>query len=134
MSTRFAQDFEVEVQERFWSWSLVSISLLLFVWGYEVEYWSKFYCWVEILKLSLVMILNFKLSRNADVLLGFWRWNLINTFCPRRKKRTFLVLKKKVAQWFRYIENKSSWRRNHMILHECNTWGTRKEMFIVTRS
>ena len=35
--TRFGQDFEVEVQARFWSWSLVSITLMMFVWGYEVE-------------------------------------------------------------------------------------------------
>ena len=37
------QDFEVEVQARFWSWSLVSILLLMFVWDYEVESWSIFW-------------------------------------------------------------------------------------------
>ena len=37
----FGQDFEVEVQARFWSWSLVSILLLMFGWGYKVESWSR---------------------------------------------------------------------------------------------
>ena len=49
LSTRFGQDFEVEVQERFWSWSLVSILLLVFGWGYEVEsssiFWSPLCFW-----------------------------------------------------------------------------------------
>ena len=42
LSTRFGQDFEVEVQARFWSWSLASILLLMFCRGYEVESWSRF--------------------------------------------------------------------------------------------
>ena len=36
LSTRFGQDFVVENQARFWSWSLVSILLLMFGWGYGV--------------------------------------------------------------------------------------------------
>ena len=67
----FGQDFKVEVEARFWSWSLVSILLLMFGWGYEVESWiskysagrfgqdsnfrflSRCWCLVEILKLML---------------------------------------------------------------------------------
>ena len=63
MSTRFGQDFEVEVQARFRSWNLFSILLLMFFRGYEVE--------VDILKLGWVKILNFKFSGNADVWLRF---------------------------------------------------------------
>ena len=33
----FGLDFEVEAQARFWSWSLVSILLMMFGLGYEVE-------------------------------------------------------------------------------------------------
>ena len=68
----FGQDFKVEVEARFWSWSLVSILLLMFGWGYEVESWiskysagrfgqdsnfrflSRCWCLVEILKLMLI--------------------------------------------------------------------------------
>ena len=39
----FGQDFEVEVQARFWSWSLVGILLLMFGSGYKVESWSIFW-------------------------------------------------------------------------------------------
>ena len=39
----FVQDFELQVQARFWTWSLVSILLLMFGWGYEVESWSIFW-------------------------------------------------------------------------------------------
>ena len=42
-STRVGQDFEVEVQARFWSWSLFSILPLMFCRGYEVESWSRFW-------------------------------------------------------------------------------------------
>ena len=35
--TRFGQDFEVEVQAKFWSWSLDSILPLMFCKGYEVN-------------------------------------------------------------------------------------------------
>ena len=83
-STRSGQDFEVEVQTRFWSWSLASILLLIFLW----RLWS--WILVEILKPGLVNILNFKFTWDADVCwcrdfeVGtwsiFWRWNLINFF------------------------------------------------------
>ena len=65
--SRFVQDFEVDVQARFWSWSLVIILLLMLGCGYEVHSWSRFWfglvkifkfkflskwwCLVEILKL-----------------------------------------------------------------------------------
>ena len=59
LSTRFGQEFEVEVQAKFWNWSLVSILLLrlgevmkwLFGRDFEVKVWSKCWCLVEILKL-----------------------------------------------------------------------------------
>ena len=51
---------EHKVWSRFWSWSLVSLFLLMFCRGYEVESWSSFWgvksrCWcmVKILKLKL---------------------------------------------------------------------------------
>ena len=37
LSTRVGQDFEVEVQAIFWSWSLFSILSLMFCRGYEFE-------------------------------------------------------------------------------------------------
>ena len=40
---KVGQDFEVEVQARFWSWSLFIISPLMFCRGYEVEPWSRFW-------------------------------------------------------------------------------------------
>ena len=84
LSTRFGQDFDVEVQARFLSRSLVSILQLMFVRGYEVE------SWFEILKLGFVNILNFKFIRDTDIWLRFevcyssrfWRWNLIK-ICVR---------------------------------------------------
>ena len=39
---KVGQDFEVEVQARFWSWHLFSILPLMFCRGYEVESWSRF--------------------------------------------------------------------------------------------
>ena len=61
MSTRFSQDFEVEVQARFEDgvWPLFQLK---FCRGYEVE---------EILKLGLVKILNLKFYGEADVWLRF---------------------------------------------------------------
>ena len=41
--SRFGQDFEVDVQARFWSWSLVIILLLMLGCGYEVHSWSRFW-------------------------------------------------------------------------------------------
>ena len=43
-STRFGQEFEVEAQARFWSWSLVRILLLMFGLGYKVESWKSILC------------------------------------------------------------------------------------------
>ena len=64
LSTRFGQDFEVEAQARFWSWSLVSILLLIFGWGYEDYSWSRFWSYVlssfwSFWSLSLVEIMIF---------------------------------------------------------------------------
>ena len=53
LSTRFGQDFEVEVQARF-----------------AAGVWPVFFL-VEILKLGLVKILNFKLRGDAEVCLRF---------------------------------------------------------------
>ena len=41
--SRFGQDFEVDFQARFWSWSLVIILLLMLGCGYEVQSWSRFW-------------------------------------------------------------------------------------------
>ena len=41
--SRFGQDFEVDVQARFWSWSLVIILLLMLGCGYEVYSWLRFW-------------------------------------------------------------------------------------------
>ena len=35
--------FEVEVQAKYWGWSLVGILLPMFGWHYEVESWSRFW-------------------------------------------------------------------------------------------
>ena len=61
LSTRFGQEFEVEVQAKFWNWSLVSILLLrlgevmkwLFGQDFEVKVWSKCWCLVEILNFGI---------------------------------------------------------------------------------
>ena len=58
---------------RFWSWSLVSILLLLFGWDYEVELF-------EIQKLGLVKILKLQFSQGADVWLRFWSWCMVKTW------------------------------------------------------
>ena len=59
MRTRFGQDFEVEVQARFEA-EVWPVFLLMFCRCYEVE------SWVEILKLGLVKILNFKFIGYAN--------------------------------------------------------------------
>ena len=41
--SRFGQDFEVDVEVRFWSWSLGIILLLMLGCGYEVQSWSRFW-------------------------------------------------------------------------------------------
>ena len=74
----FCSDFEHKARSIFWrwssgkiwSWSLVSILPLMFCWGYEVESWLRF--WSKICN-----ILNFKFSWDADVLLRFWSWCLV---------------------------------------------------------
>ena len=61
LSTRFGQEFEVEVQAKFWNWSLVSILLLrlgevmkwVFGQDFEVKVWSKCWCLVEILNFGI---------------------------------------------------------------------------------
>ena len=61
LSTRFGQEFEVEVQAKFWNWSLVSILLLsrsevmkwMFGQDFEVKVWSKCWCLVEILNFGI---------------------------------------------------------------------------------
>ena len=40
---RFGQDFEVDVQAIFWSWSLFIVLLLMLGCGYEVQPWSRFW-------------------------------------------------------------------------------------------
>ena len=65
--SRFVQDFEVDVQARFWSWSLVIILLLMLGRGYQVHSWSRFW-------FGLVKIFKFKFCRNDDVWLRFWSW------------------------------------------------------------
>ena len=71
--SRFVQDFEVDVQARFWSWSLVIILLLMLGCGYEVHSWSRFcFCLVKIFK--------FKFCRNADVVSIISKWWL-HSFC-----------------------------------------------------
>ena len=61
LRTRFGQEFEVEVQAKFWNWSLVSILLLrlgevmkwMFGQDFEVKVWSKCWCLVEILNIGI---------------------------------------------------------------------------------
>ena len=79
LSTRFGQDFEVEAQARFWSWSLVSILLLILGWGYEDYSWSRFwsYVWSRFWSLSLVEMLIFGWGFEVAAWSRIWRWNLI---------------------------------------------------------
>ena len=58
--------FEVEVQARFWSWSLVSILLLILV-KFNLDQDSE----------GLVKILNIKFSRNSDVWFRSGSWCLV---------------------------------------------------------
>ena len=61
LSTRFGEEFEVEVQAKFWNWNLVSILLLrlgdvvkwLFGQDFEIKVWSKCWCLVEILNFGI---------------------------------------------------------------------------------
>ena len=64
LSTRFGQYFEVDVQAKFWNWSLVSILLLrlgevmkwMFGQDFEVKVWSKCWCLVKILNLIKICV------------------------------------------------------------------------------
>ena len=80
LNTRFGQDFEVDAQARFWSWSLVSILLLILGWGYEDYSWSRFwsYVWSRFWSLSLVEMLIFGWSFEVAAWSRLWRWYLIN--------------------------------------------------------
>ena len=70
MSTRFGQDFEDEVQARFWSWSWLVSCLWCFVEVFKLNLGRQ-------LNLDLVNILELKLSRDTDVWLRFWNWCLV---------------------------------------------------------
>ena len=78
----FGQDFEVEVQLRFWRWGLVKILKLIFDWSGSL---------VEILKLDLVKILKLRFSQyfDANVWSRFWTRNLIK-ICVRTWFTKFL--------------------------------------------
>ena len=88
--SRFVQDFEVDVQARFWSWSLVIILLLMLGCGYEVHSWSRFW-------FGLVKIFKFKFCRNGDVWLRFWSWckvEILKMFDQDLYKNLWYYLKK----------------------------------------
>ena len=89
MSTRFGQDSEVEVQARFWSWSLVIILSLMFCRSYEIESWSRLcrrvsearFCsifWI----LSLAELLMFGWDFEVDAWSRFCSWSLVK-ICVR---------------------------------------------------
>ena len=90
LSTRFGQDFEVEAQARFWSWSLVSILLLIFGWGSEDYSSSRFwgYVWSRFWSLSLVEMLIFGWGFEVAAWSGLWKWNLIK-ICLRTCDMTY---------------------------------------------
>ena len=72
--SRFVQDFEVDVQARFWSWSLVIILLLMLGCGYEVHFWSRFWFGlVKFLSLSFVKMVMFGWDFELDARSRFWR-------------------------------------------------------------
>ena len=75
----FCSDFEHKVWSRFWCWSSGKIFRLAFGQYFAADVLQRLWNWilVEMLKLGLVNILNFKFSRDGDVWLGFWRKCLI---------------------------------------------------------
>ena len=81
--SRFGQDFEVDAEVRFWSWSLGIILLLMLGCGYEVQSWSRFwsYVWSRFLSLSFVKILMF----GWDFEVGAWSrfWICLIKICVR---------------------------------------------------
>ena len=91
------QDFEDEVKARLWSWSLFSISLLVFCRGYEVESWLRF--WTRLWILSLVEMLMFGWNFEVDAWSRFWRWNLI-----------------KICVWIRDMTSRSYFGKMNSIL------------------
>ena len=70
----FCSDFEHKVWSRFWSWSSGKIFKLEFGQYFAADVLQRLWSWilVEILKLGLVNILDFKFSRGGDVWLRFW--------------------------------------------------------------
>ena len=71
--SRFVQDFEVNVQARFWSWSLVIMFLLLMLGcGYEVHSWSR--SWFGLVKIFKLM---FRQDFEAEVCSLFCYWCLV---------------------------------------------------------
>ena len=58
----FGQNFELEVQGRFWNWSLVEVMKLNLGQYFEARFAQDFYL---------------RFSRDADVLLKFWSWCLV---------------------------------------------------------
>ena len=65
----FCSDFEHKVSSRFWSWSSGKIFKLDFGQYFAADVLQRLWNWilVEMLKLGLVNILNFKLNWDADV-------------------------------------------------------------------
>ena len=70
----FCLDFEHKVWWRFWSWSSCKIFKLEFGQYFAADILQRLRSWIliEMLKLGLVNILNFKFSRDGDVWLRFW--------------------------------------------------------------
>ena len=70
----FCSDFKHKVSSRFWSWSSGKIFKLDFGQYFAADVLQRLWNWilVEMLKLGLVNILNFKFSWDSDVWLRFW--------------------------------------------------------------
>ena len=70
----FCSDFEHKVCSRFWCWSSGKIFKLEFGQYFAADVLQRLRSWIliEMLKLGLVNILNFKFSRDGDVWLRFW--------------------------------------------------------------
>ena len=70
----FCSDFEHKISSRFWSWSSGKIFKLEFGQYFAADVLQRLRSWIliEMLKLGLVNILNFKFSRDGDVWLRFW--------------------------------------------------------------
>ena len=70
----FCSDFQHKVSSRFWSWSSGRILKLEFGQYFAADVLQRLWRWilVEMLKLGLFNILNFKFSWHGDVWLEFW--------------------------------------------------------------